>query len=526
VIVWLVVRNLRRNVRSGALVVILITGISLIYFMGNSLLRGADERLREAYTESLTGELVIERRGEVTMSLFGANTPVIGEYFTIPELPGYETAREVVGAAAGVAGVTGQVTAVAVADIDGRREGAVVFGVEAGRYFELLPGVGLAGGRYLRGGETGVMITEERAERLAASAGKYPEMGTPVLLTGGGTWGWRIREAPLVGIIRYGEGARNLGEVVITDAGTARALANIRPPQRQQAAQASQASPVFMGAAQASPVFMGAAQASPVYMGAAGSGEAGFDVDALFGEAGPEEAGPEEASPEEASEALSQTGFSPETLAEYLGGFAGEDGEEEEAGSGGDWHFMLVRLEAGAEAARVAAELNGKLLGLGLVAVDWRVGAGEAAIVLFLVRMMFNGGVVLAGVAGVIAVVNILLVGVFRRAGETGTLRAIGAGDWYIRAMVLGENAVLSLAAGILAVGCGYAGIRVVNGLGIAVGNGIIAALAGGTPVEMRFEPAVAWRTVGAALMVGLASSVYPVEAAVRIAPAQAVRRA
>jgi putative ABC transport system permease protein len=128
-------------------------------------------------------------------------------------------------------------------------------------------------------------------------------------------------------------------------------------------------------------------------------------------------------------------------------------------------------------------------------------------------------------IAGIIAAVNILLISVFKRTAEIGTLRAIGAGDGYIRVLVLGENLVLSFAAGLLGIFGGFWCIQAVNGAGIVISNSIIASLLGGSALNLHVMPAVAAASFGVALFLGLAASVFPVEAAVRINPIVAVRQ-
>lgn len=67
-------------------------------------------------------------------------------------------------------------------------------------------------------------------------------------------------------------------------------------------------------------------------------------------------------------------------------------------------------------------------------------------------------------VAG-IGIMNVLLVSVAERTGEIGLLRALGASRRQIRACFLTEAALLSSAGGLLGVGCGWLGTRVLVGV-------------------------------------------------------------
>jgi putative ABC transport system permease protein len=218
----------------------------------------------------------------------------------------------------------------------------------------------------------------------------------------------------------------------------------------------------------------------------------------------------------------SSRGLSPEALAKYLSSFSSD---ELEPLFGGDWNFIILRLEQGGSAGRVISSLNKKIGPMGAIAVSWRVAAGNSAILLFLVQVFFNGGIFLMSAAGIITAINILLISVFKRTSEIGTLRAIGAGDGYIRILVLGENLLLSCIAGCFGIFSGSWVIHVVNRAGIVIPNDLIASLLGGSVLSLHIIPLVAAASFGVALLLGSLASVFPVETAVRIDPVVAVRR-
>jgi ABC-type lipoprotein release transport system permease subunit len=67
--------------------------------------------------------------------------------------------------------------------------------------------------------------------------------------------------------------------------------------------------------------------------------------------------------------------------------------------------------------------------------------------------------------------------------------------------------------------------LRAVNGMGVVISNALIASLLGGGVVRVPFSPFVAGASFVLALLLGTASSLYPVEMAVRIDPIVAVRQ-
>ena len=479
----LIAKNIIRNRKNSFAVTALIGAVSFLFFLGNSLLRSSERGLREAYIEGLTGDLVIEKAGDITWNLFSANAPVIEDYFVIPPLPAHELIREVVLEEDGVAGFSSLVSGKAWLDIFGHREAAPLCGIDPGTYFSVLPGLVLVEGRFLEPGEYGAMISAAKADRIEVLSGSRPVPGTSLLLSSGGEAGFKIREIPLAGIYRRRNSDEFMDSVILADIQTVRVLASIQTA------------------------------SSDMEAGEEARELLSSDPDSLF----------EGGGFLDISEGSLEEGLSPAGLRDML---AGEGGGEDRARiSGGDWNFIILRLEPGVPPARVMASLNKKLKLLGAAAVDWRIAAGPRALLLFVIRVLFNAGVFLVSVAGIIAAVNILLISVFKRHREIGTLRVLGARDGFIRRLVLGENLVLASAAGLLALLGGFLFFRLVNALGIPVPNALLASLFGGDVLRLVFSPAPAVSAFALAVSLGIAASLYPVEIAVRVDPAAAVRR-
>jgi putative ABC transport system permease protein len=482
--VWLLVlRNIIRNKKNSFVILLFIAVITLLFFTGNSIIGQSEQGLRASFPGSLTGEAVIQKAGAVTMNLFGANTPVIDEYFTIPPLPAYDAVMELVSHFPGITKITSQVSSRAYLDVLGLREPVLLCGVDPETYFAALPGIILEEGHFLKAGEYGAMITRERAERIERKTGRRLFIGTPLLFTAGGEAGFKIREVPLTGIYSYRSSGLFMNEIIIADPQTVRALASIQ---------------------------VASSGADP-------GGEAvslfESDPDDLFNaafSAGKETGGSVEAD-----------GFSADILSALLQGSS----EEDKTIFGGDWNFIILRFEKDAAPAAVINALNRELASYGVTAVGWRIAAGNSAILLLLVQALFNAGIFLISAAGVIAVINILLISVFKRTREIGTLRAMGAYDGNIRFLILGENCILAAAGGALGVAAGAVLFKLINVLDISIPNVLIASLLGGPALHVAFIPAAALASFGLALILGFTASLYPVEMAVRIEPIVAVRQ-
>ena len=476
-IIFLALRNISRNKKDSFIIAALVAVITFLFFIGNSIITKANIGIQQAFVESLTGDVVLEKSGDVTMNLFGANTPIVDEFFTIPTLPAYDAVMEIVCAEEGIEGITSQVSGKAFMDLQGVREPVLLCGIDPASYFSLFPGIVLEEGRYLQPGEYGAMITAERAQRIAQKSGRPAAVGTPVLLTSGSTVGFKIREVPLVGIFRYQNPGQFMNEIVITDPQTVRVLNSIQ---------------VAGGLTEGIPLDLLNAEADDLFMSAA----FGDDAD--------------------------EPGFSADMLQAFLRDPTVAASVTE---TGGDWNFIMLRLKKGISPAAFIASLNKKIEPYGIAAVNWRTASGTSAILALLLQALFNAGIFLVSVVGVVAVINILLISVFRRVREIGTLRAIGASDLYIRSLIYCENIFVALLAGFAGVAGGFLFFRWVNSMDLHISNTLVASVLNGSVLHFDFLPQVAVFSFFVAVVLALAATIYPVEAAVRIEPVVAVQR-
>jgi ABC-type lipoprotein release transport system permease subunit len=450
--------------------------ITALFFIGNSIIGQTNAGLKKTYIDSLTADVIIQKKNDMSMNLFGANSPVIDDYVTIPVLPAYDRITELVSAEGGIERYTSQVSgraALKMPEINDKNEGVLICGIEPESYFDCFPGIMLEEGRFLENNKYGAMITSERAERLEQETGIRPSIGMPMLFSSAGYIGFKIREVPLVGIYRYENPGQFMSEIVITDPQTARVLLAVQVATADATDEQIPDDPMSF-----------------------------FNDDLSYSEA------------EE---------YEGESLEDILSFLESLDTSETEL-TGGDWNFILLRLKQGISASRFISALNKKLAPFNVYAAGWRTAAGTLAIMLLLLQTFFNIGGFLVSVAGVIVVVNILLIAVFRRTREIGTLRAIGASGAYIRFLVMGENCVIAFMAGIAGVIAGTVFLYLVNSMNIVIPNDLVAALLGGKVLRIGFLPLTAFASFCIALFLGAAASIYPVETAVRIDPITAVR--
>ncbi|MBN1978143.1 MAG: ABC transporter permease [Anaerolineae bacterium] len=119
----------------------------------------------------------------------------------------------------------------------------------------------------------------------------------------------------------------------------------------------------------------------------------------------------------------------------------------------------------------------------------------------------------LAVVIGGVGVMNTVLMSIFERTREFGTLRAIGWKPVQVLGLVLGESVVL----------CGLGGV-VGSGLGVAVVALVRQAPMASMIFPTTFPPMIFVQSIGTAVALGLVGGVYPAWRASRLMPAEAMR--
>ena len=479
----LALRNVARNKVNNTIIVLLIGVICFLFFMGNSIIERSNISLHQAFISSITGDVVIQKKGDVTMNLFGANTPVIDDFFVVPVFPFYDDVMEIIGAEDSVRGITSQISGKAYLDIYGYRSPALLSGVDAQSYFPMFPGIKLKEGRLLQSGETGAMITMDRAQKIEQNTGRKLQIGESLLFTAGGTFGFKLREVPLVGIFNYKNPGLFMNEIIILDPQTVRSLNSIQT-----------------------------ASSSDIELSEEAEVLLSTDIDDIFNMSSQQQT------------SSSRDVFSVDFLQSWLAE-SKQKSDKEENKSGGDWNFIIINLKENINTSSFINSLNSKIASYDVIAVDWRVSAGTSTILLLLLQILFNAGIFLVCIAGIIAAINILLISVFRRTREVGTLRAIGASNIYVGSLLLCENITLSLIAGFVGIISGALFIGWVNSLSYAIPNELIASLLGGNILNLIFIPKIAFLSFILAIVLGIIVSIYPIHTTLKIEPIEAVRQ-
>ncbi|MFC4425691.1 ABC transporter permease [Deinococcus navajonensis] len=174
--------------------------------------------------------------------------------------------------------------------------------------------------------------------------------------------------------------------------------------------------------------------------------------------------------------------------------------------------LVAVKLREPARAREVAGDLSRRLKLEAQTQGDFLSFMERALRISDAVRFGIS---MIALIVGGLAVANTVMMGVFERTREFGTLRAIGARPAFVRALVLTESLLLSLAGGLGGVLLGLGGIATVNAYTQQLAGIDAAAL----------TPRLTLLALGISLLLGLLSGLLPSRSASRLNITEALGR-
>ncbi len=458
------------------------------FFTGNAVLQTSVGGIHRSFSDNFTADLSVSQRSDQSFSIFGPDIPVIGDYESVPLLVNAADVGARVARLPGVAGTAYVLSSPVLVEVGGVREGGLGLGVIGNEYFSLFPAPLFIQGAPPAPGSSGwAVITEEWAGKIAAAQGRLPSPGDKLQLSVFHDDTFSIREATLAGVIRYSPSNEALKSAVIMDARILRALCGY-PEGGDVAAQPG-------------------AQA----VSAAETGT-NPDIDSLFSET---KAPAQSSAPVSVSEL--QTLMSSARR-------AGDARTPIQLGHDGAWNFILIRAAKGAEGSVLASSIRDALgkARLSVQVRDWRGTAGSVALYVHILQIAMYIGLGMVGGIILILTINSLVMSVFERTSEIGTMRAMGAQSGFIRGLFILETGSLSLLAGAAGVLLGSAIILLMTVVPLRFHNQILVLLFGGTSIIPSISGTNVVISMVASLMLGSFAWIYPVRLALRISPVRA----
>lgn len=204
--------------RSSAVIVLFIAFAVALLVVTNSVFDSTEDGVRESFSASFTGDVVVRPVYDVPLSLFGDETPFTGEFTSVPPLGDFGAVSGIVAGTEGVEGFVPQLSGRAVMDFAGRREPCFVFGVDAEEYFRFMPALRVVSGGVFARGEEALMLPRAFAEEIGAEVGAEVQFVVAAGLSS------RIQSVRLAGIYEYPSESAAFSRLAVVDPGTLREL--------------------------------------------------------------------------------------------------------------------------------------------------------------------------------------------------------------------------------------------------------------------------------------------------------------
>ncbi|MCX7023874.1 MAG: FtsX-like permease family protein [Spirochaetes bacterium] len=497
VVVRMAFRNIWEHKAKSLIVGTLLALGVIILIVGNAFMDAAREGIQKSFIANYTGDVFISGKVESPVSLFGVQS--MGGLEDTPNIPEFERVWEYAKGLPGITSATSMASGFGIlaqdedatigdteAD-DNRRDAFLfLFGVESDTYWRLFDQVDVVRGRRLGPGETGIMLQEDRMEKISKYLKHDVKVGDPILIQGISNSGFRIRELTVVGTFRSRSEGAGPEQLSYVDINSLRLLSGMT-----------------VGAAE--DIDLSYAQTSMLST---------TDADSLFG-----------GDMIDSGAAAASTGRIRESSLE---GILGDTSERERLNQAdyGAWHFILLRTAGPADTKAAIASLNGYFARekVDAVAGDWQKASGPYGQSVDILRVIFSIAVIMLAVVSVIIIMNTLVISVIERTGEIGTMRAIGAGRGFVRKLFATETIVLSFIFGVVGIVLSFVIVWILRLLDIKAGSQFLVILFGGKTLSPIIGAGSVIGSLALILAVGYLAHFYPVSVALKIQPVRAMQ--
>ena len=490
VILRIALRNLKEHKSKSLIVGVIIALGIVVLFVSNSMMNTASAGIRKSFIDTYTGDIMISVKCEDKINIFGREADKLDP--SVPTIPEYSKVYEYVTSRPEVLAASSQVTGVSIINFEETNPsaesdilGLILFGIEPENYKNVFRGnIEILDGEFLKSEEKGILITESQIEQIRDSMGISLSAGDSIVLSSFSAKGFKIKEIPIKGVIRFKSGTTLMDNIGLIDVQSLRSLTGLTM----------------------------------------GSGE-GIEPE------------------KEEKDLLSMVGFDDlfsEDMVERVDVASSSDMEEnlfsilgdksERTGTirmdKGAWHFILVRLKDSAAPKPVIDDLNNYFQeqGIQAKAVDWIAAAGMIGSFAYGIKIFINIVIIIIAFVAIFIIMNTLVGSVIERTSEIGTMRSLGAQKGFIRTMFILETLSIAVLSGCVGIIIGTAIIMTLKLTGLPATNIFFEFIFGGKVLYPELSLLIFIQTLCVVFLIGILASLYPVAIALKIQPIKAIQ--
>lgn len=457
-------RNIISRKSSYVIVLFIVFTVTLLVLI-NSLFDSTEKGLQQNYTRSFTGDFYIRPETDFALSLFGDETPMTGSLSSIPVLEDHKKICD--GLEEKMPGVryVSQVSGTAMVEFENVRYPVSVFGINGKDYAGLMPSIKIEKGEAFGENERGIMLSEYHAGILGCDVGDVVQFSVASGLSA------RIRAARVTAIYSYPMQNSILNKMILTDYVTVSSLMGLGVEEISENIDSNESDLL----------------------------DDDFDMDSLFSDS-----------------------------SDSIGSVITEDSSDQAIEKTDEklWNFVVCTVPENQSARSAVSELNSWFSrnGIKAEAKTWRDAAGSNAVYLFWMREIFNVGIIVVLLAGFIIINNTLVINVFNRTKEIGTLRAEGASRFYICGQCMLETMILTFVAGVLGCLSGTVLSVLISECNVSISNNFLVELFGMKTLYIEPNLKVMGQAMIFSVVLGILGWIYPVKVALSINPVQAMQ--
>ncbi|MBP3772616.1 MAG: ABC transporter permease [Treponema sp.] len=459
--------------KSSFVIILFIAFAVMMLVVTNAIFDSTEQGVQETFVSSFTGDIVIRPAYKSPLSLFGDETPVTGKLTELPMLAPYSEINSFLQEHPLITDFVPQVSGMAQLSSDEEETKCYMFGVPAEKYLSLMTSISIVEGQPWIDGEKGIMLSKKYAESLKAKVGDTLQFAISEGFSS------RLRSVPLVAIYDYSVENSILDKIVLTNPETVRAIMDMADLSSSDKVELSENVEDLLSA---------------------------DDLDSLFSDA------------EDLTNSVhtDEIVISQEDIEAYQNSYSDSS----------SWNFIICRTSDSKNVKKLIKSLNATFREKDwpIEAVNWRSSAGNTAFYLYILRLIFNIGIIIILGSGFIVVNNTLVINVLDRIREIGTMRAIGANKRFITKECAAETIIMAFIAGIIGCLLGIIGSVVVSRLQITFSNSFLIQLFGGTVLHTSVRLPNLISAFSLSIFIGLIAWIYPLINALHVNPVEAMQ--